>query len=214
VTTPNSKTKQNDSSQEIRTPGETLGSIVRKARNSKHLTQAECASRCGLGRRHFQKIEAGEVNPPLAFFQTLGNVLETRPCYFLNGESIDSPLSEHGILCDSEVLNLLPTPVFIASRNLEIIYKNSKFEEAFGIDRKTLAEIIHQESDRNRLLEILSPRGALNPSINASSLSGKYEVTGQNQASIQAHIIWSLLKNENSPQGSAILGVVSLLSLS
>ena len=42
-----------------------LGRAVRSARQEIALTQEEIARRSGLGWRHIQKIEAGEVNPTL-----------------------------------------------------------------------------------------------------------------------------------------------------
>jgi transcriptional regulator with XRE-family HTH domain len=178
-------------------PGESLGQIVRNARKSKNLTQAECASRCGLGRRHFQKIEAGEVNPPLMFFKTISGVLETRACYLLNEEALNSRLAEHGISCESEILNHMPTPVFIANLKGELIFRNASFIRLFGASRTMLNEIFSRESEKNNLSKDLPQAAA------------QYHLLAQDQSDYLAQISWKRLARSASHDPSAVLGVVT-----
>jgi transcriptional regulator with XRE-family HTH domain len=204
-------------------PGEKLGKIVRNARKTKSMTQAECASLCGLGRRHFQKIEAGEVNPPLAFFSKLSGVLDTRACYFLNEESLDSPLSEHGIACESEILNLIPLPVFIASVKGELLYRNASFIKVFGSTCSNLNEIFSDELDQKLIREqILSSTSKEIP-----QLAQSFRLMGSQQTPLVAQFSWNRITpslSQASPKSSskhfgqassqaqsAVLGIAILL---
>jgi transcriptional regulator with XRE-family HTH domain len=188
-------------------PGEALGKIVRNARKSKSLTQADCASLCGLGRRHFQKIEAGEVNPPLAFFSKLSGVLDTRACYFLNNESLDSPLSDYGVACESEILDLLPTPVFIATLKGDLIYRNSSFIKRFGSRFSHIDEIFCDEADRKTIRDqILTSASTELPQI-----ARPFRLVSPHQTHLIAQISWSSIAPTPSRTRSAVLGVATLL---
>ncbi|MFL5814933.1 MAG: helix-turn-helix domain-containing protein [Bdellovibrionia bacterium] len=186
-------------------PGESLGQIVRNARKSKNLTQSECASRCGLGRRHFQKIEAGEVNPPLMFFKTISGVLETRACYLLNEEALNSRLSEHGISCESEILNHMPTPVFVANLKGELIFRNASFIQLFGAGRTVLNELFSNESEKKNIqTQVLS-----NTAKSLPQASAQYHLLAQDQSDYLAQISWKRLARSASHEASAVLGVVA-----
>jgi transcriptional regulator with XRE-family HTH domain len=56
-----------------------LGRVVRSLRIARRKTQEELASQAGMGPRHLQKIEAGEVNVTLRTLCRLAATLRTDP---------------------------------------------------------------------------------------------------------------------------------------
>jgi DNA-binding XRE family transcriptional regulator len=54
-----------------------LGRNIRQKRNALGLTQADAAERAGIYWRHWQKIEAGQVNATIATLVSVAVALET-----------------------------------------------------------------------------------------------------------------------------------------
>jgi transcriptional regulator with XRE-family HTH domain len=52
-----------------------LGRTLKRLRKGRSMTQEEMATRAGIGWRHLQKIEAGEVNVTLRTLYRLGSSL-------------------------------------------------------------------------------------------------------------------------------------------
>ncbi|MDR3608382.1 MAG: helix-turn-helix domain-containing protein [Oligoflexia bacterium] len=191
-----------------RSVSQAMGKVVRKVRQLRRLTQAQCAAACGVGHRHFQKIEAGEVNPSLAFFQSLSNVLETRPCYFLNTDVVSSPLSRYGILCASEILDILPVAAFIATASGEILYTNKAFREFFGPEQlSSLWKLFCYKDEQEKAKEQFK---AQVPS-DCGARSGPFRLIGQDKRIYPAQIEWRALRSAGNREIDGTLGVIVLM---
>ena len=62
-----------------------VGSVVRTLRKARELSQEALAERAGIGTRHLQKVEAGEVNLTLLTLSRLANALSVEPAILLTG---------------------------------------------------------------------------------------------------------------------------------
>jgi len=68
-----------------------VGTNVRRLRKHGKLTQAELAVRVGMGWRHLQKIEAGEVNITLTTISRFASVLAVPAAIFLIDNKTEMP---------------------------------------------------------------------------------------------------------------------------
>lgn len=63
-----------------------VGRAISALRKAKGMTQEEVATRAGIGWRHIQKIEAGEINTTLRTIYRIATILEVDPSeLFSNG---------------------------------------------------------------------------------------------------------------------------------
>ncbi|PZM77306.1 MAG: transcriptional regulator [Candidatus Margulisiibacteriota bacterium] len=53
--------------------------MIKNDREQKKLTQEQVAAGAGVGWRHYQRIEAGEVNPTLCTFLNIANIVSSSP---------------------------------------------------------------------------------------------------------------------------------------
>jgi len=71
-----------------------VGANVRRLRVRAQLTQEALAGQVGLGWRHIQKIEAGEVNVTLATISRLASALSVDPAVLLMDAATEAPNAE------------------------------------------------------------------------------------------------------------------------
>src|SRR5579863_8938399 len=87
-----------------------IAQSIKFVRTEKWLKQSEVAAELGLSTRHYQKIEAGEVDLAAGTGHAIAKTLEIEPCYVFR-DAAKKSLEACGILFAVEILDLLPLGV-------------------------------------------------------------------------------------------------------
>jgi len=186
-----------------------IGRSIKSFRTAGGLKQDELAHKIELSTRHYQKIEAGQVDLKTSTAQRITNHLKIEPCYLFRGEN-KRALESLELYCPVEILELLPAGVQLHNMRGEIFYLNKMRREQLGIpgwtrnnvpifiwDYKS-GERASQQS-QEQLLEI--QRNLPPPSPYVSE-----EIDAKRNLAISRTVHWQYIFNKNN----ASVGIISI----
>lgn len=125
---------------EEKTKNKAFGNRVKTLRKARKLTQEACANCTSVSLRHYQKIEAGEINPPLGYLNKLSETLAVKPCYLLENIEIETN-DQPPVFCAVELFDIMTFPFFAMNENGSLVFKNQAFKN-LGITNKTASAFL------------------------------------------------------------------------
>ncbi len=96
----------------------------------------------GVSHRYFQEIESGRTDIKLSTLQKMAEKLDKPTCYFLNSPQ-NNPLTELGINCAREVLDILHVGVQLCDLNGRITYSNLFHRKMLGLTSQKIGEGVY-----------------------------------------------------------------------
>lgn len=96
------------------------------------MRQVDLASAVNLSSRHLQKIESGTINLSVSTLDAIAKSLNIPACHLISDVCGDC-LTQIGLCCPYEILDILPFGVFMTNHEGILIYTNKIFDEILGI---------------------------------------------------------------------------------
>ncbi len=115
---------------------------IKRFRLLKRTRQAEIAEFVELSPRHYQKIEAGQIDIKTSTCHSLAKGIGVPPCYLFNTKG--SPGHSHQFGCTVEILEMLQFGMVLTDVSGNLLWSNKLFQKRLG--QETVSQIQFNES--------------------------------------------------------------------
>ncbi len=108
-----------------------IAQTIKSLRIKGKVRQIELAHQLNRSHRHWQKIEAGEVNISATTALSIAKVIKIEPCMLFRSQKMKAA-EPCDIICPAETLEILPLGVQICDLHGEVLYMNRAHREFTG----------------------------------------------------------------------------------